>query len=394
MFHRHSRSRRAGALLGAVLVVGGLSVGSLASADSTTIPFSDGFESGGTTVWPRQGIDGAGTVDVVAAPGGRAGKAARFTMPDEANSYRSEIATSRLPYGSYRYAFSNYLPQSWISYEAQTIVSQWHGGEGTDPAVLLVVKADRWMMIVHWIVGSEPLNEVKYDLGPVQLGRWNQWSFDITWSTATTPGTVAARLDGTLVGSHQGPNSYSQTTNAPHRDTVPYHKIGLYRPNWKTSKGHVNAGTPSVVIYYDDISIKPVSPAPADQTAAPSPVGPTPVVPTSAPSPRSATSSPSARPSASETPHESASAKTSAPATATGPAAPGSTSGPVDDTPVDRDTDTDTDTNGHPLTETGTAGRTPIMVAVSGALLTGGLLLLHLRSRARAVARRAHRKAP
>ncbi|WP_329493935.1 heparin lyase I family protein [Kitasatospora herbaricolor] len=302
MFHRYSRNRRAGALLGAALVVGGLSVGSLASADSTTIPFSDGFESGNTTVWPRKGIDGTGTVDVVAAPGGHAGKAARFTMPDQGNSYRTEIATSRLPYGSYRYTFSNYLPQNWISYEAQTIVSQWHGGEGTDPAVVLAVKADRWMMIVHWIVGSEPLNEIKYDLGPVRLGHWNQWSFDITWSTATTPGSITAQLDGTQVGAHQGPNSYSQTTNAPHRDTVPYHKIGLYRPNWKAEKGHVNGGTPPVVIYYDNISITPISPTPTKPTTTPSvPSAATPTAPRPAPSSGQPHGGPSATPTAAPT---------------------------------------------------------------------------------------------
>ncbi|MFD5086412.1 heparin lyase I family protein, partial [Kitasatospora sp. NPDC058406] len=265
-----------------------MSVGPTAAAESTTIPFGDGFESGNTGMWPRKGIDGKGAVDVVAAPGGHAGKAVRFTMPDQGNSYRTEIATSRLPYGSYRYTFSNYLPQDWISYEAQTIVSQWHGGEGTSPAVVLAVKADRWMMIVHWIVGAGLLNEIKYDLGPVRLGRWNRWSFDITWSTATMPGSITARLDGTQVGSHLGPNSYSQTTNAPHRDTAPYHKIGLYRPNWKAEKGYVNGGTSPVAIYYDDISITPISPAFGSPTAVPSSVVPSSATPVPATSPKPA----------------------------------------------------------------------------------------------------------
>lgn len=385
MFQRHSRNRRAGALLVAVLAAGAASVGPTAAADSTTIPFSDGFESGSTTAWPRKGIDGTGTVDVVAAPGAHAGKAARFTMPDQGNSYRTEIATSRLPYGSYRYAFSNYLPQDWISYGAQTIVSQWHGGEGTSPAVLLAVRADRWMMIVHWKVGPEPLNEITYDLGPVRLGHWNQWSFDITWSTATTPGSITARLDGAQVGSHQGTNSYSQDTAAPHRDTVPYHKIGLYRPNWKAEKGHVSGGTPPVVVYYDDISITPVSPASGRTTAAPSPAAP---APTASPTP--VTAAPSTRPSASGPAHESPATQTSAPATATGAAAPGSTSGPADDIPAEPDTDTDNDA--HPLAETGPSGRTPLVLAAGSALLVAGLLLIH-RIRARSATRSTRRRA-
>lgn len=54
-------------------------------------------------------------------------------MPDDGKSYRTEIATERVPYGSYRYTFANYLPGDWIRYDNQTIVSQWHGGTGTSP---------------------------------------------------------------------------------------------------------------------------------------------------------------------------------------------------------------------------------------------------------------------
>ncbi|MFE2728894.1 heparin lyase I family protein [Kitasatospora sp. NPDC059327] len=402
MFQRHSRVRRAGALLAAVLAVGAASVGSTATAASTTVPFSDGFESGDTAVWPRRGIDGAGTVDVVAAPGGHAGKAARFTMPDSGNSYRSEIATSRLPYGSYRYTFANYLPQEWIPFEAQTIVSQWHGGTDTIPAVVLAVRADRWMMLVHWKSGSEPVNEVRYDLGPVRLGHWNQWAFDITWSTATTPGSITARLDGAQVGSHQGPNSYGQ-------DTAPYHKIGLYRPNWKASKGYVNRGTAPVVVYYDDVSITPSSPVPGKPTAAPSsaapssPTAPSPAAtasatPGSPTSPKPATTPPTARPSASESAQQPPSAQPSAPATASGPAVPGSTSGatpgatpgPVNEIPAE--TDTDTDNDGRPLAETGASSRTPLVLATGGALLVAGLLLAY-RLRRRNATGRTHRRA-
>ncbi|MGV9271079.1 polysaccharide lyase [Kitasatospora sp. NPDC003701] len=393
MFQRHSRSRRTGVLLAAVLAVGaGTSVGPLATAASTTVPFNDGFESGSTAVWPRKGIDGRGAVDVVAAPGGHAGKAARFTMPDDGESYRSEIATSRLPYGSYRYTFSNYLPQDWISYEAQTIVSQWHGGTDTIPAVVLAVRADRWVMLVHWKLGSEPVNEVSYDLGPVRLGHWNQWSFDITWSTATTPGSITARLDGAQVGSHQGPNSYNQ-------DTAPYHKIGLYRPNWKASKGYVSGGTPPVVVYYDDVSITPLSPTPGQPTAAPSSTAAPSTAPAATTSPKPVTSPP-ARPSASESAHEppsappSASASTSAPATATatatGPTAPGASPGTAGDIPVEADTDTDNDAR--PLAETGPSDRTPLLLAAGGALLAAGLLLVY-RVRTRNATRRSHRRA-
>ncbi|WP_432127705.1 heparin lyase I family protein [Streptomyces sp. bgisy082] len=341
----------------------------------TPLPFEDGFESGVTTAFARKGIDGTGTVSVTAAPGGRGGKAVRLAMPDDGKSHRTEIATERVPYGSYRYTFANYLPGDWIRYDAQTIVSQWHGGTGTFPAVVLAVRGDRWMMVVHWKMSSEqvdesrkPAHEVKYDLGPVRLGRWNQWSFDITWSTARTPGSITASLDGAEVGSHHGPNSY-------HQDTAPYHKIGLYRPNWQAKKGHKAGGTADVVNYYDDVTITPISPGTAEPPTKPTPT-PTPSV-TATPSPDlpTASASPSGR------------ATGSAPATApttTAPTAPGS--GTADEIPVD--TDTDTDNTAAPLPATGVSDRTPLILAFGGTLLAAGLLFV-LRARARTARRRA-----
>ncbi|MFJ4314257.1 heparin lyase I family protein [Streptomyces lavendulae] len=368
MFQRYSRRRRISAALTALLVVGLGSTEAFADRALTHPPFKDGFESGSTAAFHRKGIDGTGSVDVAAAPGGRGGKAVRFAMPDDGNSYRTEIATDRVPYGSYRYTFANYLPKDWLRYDSQTIVSQWHGGTGTFPAVLLAVKGDRWMLIVHWKMPSEqvdeskgPAHEVKYDLGPVQLGRWNQWSFDITWSTPTTPGSITASLDGVPVGAHHGPNSY-------HQDTAPYHKIGLYRPNWQAWKGHAKGGTPAVVDYYDDVTITAISPGTSAPSSAPSPEA----SPATTASPSRADASPSASTSAQ----------------ATGPAAPGSTPDAANEIPMDTGADADTDNDDGPLAQTGASGRTPIILALASALLVAGLALV-LRSRARATRRRA-----
>ncbi|MFI5640115.1 polysaccharide lyase [Streptomyces goshikiensis] len=370
MFQRYSRRCQIGAALAALSAVGLGATEAFADRALTPVPFKDGFESGSTAAFHRKGIDGAGSVGVTAAPGGHGGKAVRFTMPDDGHSYRTEIATDRVPYGSYRYTFANYLPNDWLHYDNQTIVSQWHGGTGTFPAVVLAVKGDRWMLVVHWTMpsqradeGEQPAHEIKYDLGPVRLGHWNQWSFDITWSTPTTPGSITARLDGAQVGSHRGPNNY-------HQDTAPYHKIGLYRPNWHEWKGHVKGGTPAVVDYYDDVTITAISPGAS--------------VPSSAPSPQA---SPTTTASPSQ-PDGSASA--SASATATGPAAPGSAPGASDDIPMDTGADTDTDNDGGPLAQTGASIRTPTVLALAlgSALLAVGLAFV-LRSRARSTRRRA-----
>ncbi|WP_331769471.1 heparin lyase I family protein (plasmid) [Embleya sp. NBC_00888] len=355
MLQRYRRRRRVGTALAAVSVVGFGTADAVADRALTPIPFKDGFESGTTAAFPRKGIDGTGTVDVKAAPGGRGGKAVRFTMPDDGKSYRTEIATARVPYGSYRYAFANYLPGDWIGYDRQTIVSQWHGGTGTSPAVVLAVKNDRWLMIIQ---------EVKYDLGPVRLGHWNQWSFDITWSSATTTGSITARLDGAEVGSHRGPNSL-------HQDTAPYHKIGLYRPNWQAWKGHKAGGTPAVVNYYDDVSITAISPGAAGPPPATLSTNTT---ATSAPDRAGASASPSARATASAPP--------------TVPAAPGSAPDAADEIPIDTGSDTDTDNNAKPLAATGASSRTPIILAFAGAVFAAGLALV-FRGRFRAARRRA-----
>lgn len=356
MLQRLGRRPPTGVVL-AVLLVVGIASGT-AAAEGTPVPFTDGFESGGTAVWPRKGVEAGGAVDVTTAPGGGNGKAARFTMPDD-GSYRAEIATSRLPYGSYRYSFSNHLPGTWVRYENMTIVSQWHGGTDTIPAIALAVKNDRWMMDIHWQVGSQPVQGLKYDLGAVAFGHWNRWTFDITWSTATTPGSIAAWRDGVPVGSHQGPNSY-------HQETAPYHKIGLYRPNWKAQKGHVKGGSPTVVAYYDDVSITALSPGSGKP-------------PTS-----SAPGRPAASVSASESP--TASAPPSAPATAA--EAPASAAA-AEDLPADNDIDTevgvgtDTEVDGDTLAGTRETDHTPVILVCAGALLATGLLIA-VRSRSRA----------
>nr|BEK62953.1 hypothetical protein KPHV_01800 [Kitasatospora purpeofusca] len=398
MSQHHSRSRRIGALLAAVAATGAVSVGPTATAASTTIPFNDGFESGDTGSWPRKGIAGKGAVDVVAAPGGHPGRAGRFTLADDGDSFRAEIATSHLPYGSYRYAFSNYLPQDWVSYKYGTFVSQWHGGATTGPPLVLMVRADRWILFVT-------VSGTQYDLGPVRLGHWNRWTIDITWSTPTAPGSIVARLDGTEVGSHRGTNNFG-------KDTVPYHKVGMYRPNWQTKKGHVSSGLPPVVLYYDDVSITPIPPdagrptTSTSSTAAASPAPPAPSAPPAVTAPTAGPPTPSA-PTAPTAPPSGASAKaatsppparpaTTAPApvgtavpTSAAPAAAVPVAAPaaMDEVPVEADTD-DKDNDGRRLAETGSAAPSPLVLAADGALLAIGLVAVH-RLRRRNTRRRA-----
>ncbi|MEE1754476.1 polysaccharide lyase [Streptomyces sp. SP18CS02] len=361
MLQRYSRRRTVGTVLAVGLSMGAASTGTAAAKAPGPVPFSDDFEAGGTTLWPRKGIEGTGTVGVTAAPGGRAGKAARFTMPDDGKSFRSEIATGRLPYGSYRYSFSNYLPSDWAPYGNMTIVSQWHGGTGTIPAIALAVKGDRWTMDTHWKVGSGAVTGLKQDLGKATFGQWNRWVFDVTWSTETTPGSITVWRDGVKVGSRQGPNSY-------HQDTAPYHKIGLYRPNWKASKGHVRGGTAPVVTYYDDISITALSPDAGEPGAAPG-------RPATQPPTTPAPGRPQVPASASASPSTSAPVPASAPEPVASVSQPsGSAGGGAPESAT------------RPLAKTGTPEHLPLILGFGGALLGAGVLIA-VRSRRNAARR-------
>ncbi len=232
------------------------------------------------------------------------------------------------------------------------------------------------MMVVHWKTSSgradkdgQSVHEVKYDLGPVRLGRWNQWSFDITWSTARTPGSIVVRLDGAEVGSHRGPNSY-------HQDTAPITRSVSTAPTGRPRRG-TGRGTADVVNYYDDVTITPISPG-------------TPVPPGSTtPAPNVTTTSPPDLPDTSASP----SGQVAGPApvtvsTTTAPATPGPVSETSDEIPVDTDTDTGTGNTAAPLHATGVSDRTPLLLAFGGTLLSVGLLFV-FRARARTARRRA-----
>ncbi|MFJ9080069.1 heparin lyase I family protein [Streptomyces sp. NPDC102278] len=262
MLRRYNRNPPSAALLISVVAAVTALIGAVIVTTPEPFPFSRGFVSGGTAQLSRESAD---AVTVVRAPGGRPGEAARFTLPDGPRSLRSAMVTGRPAYGSYRYTFANYLPTDWVLYRGTTITSQWHDGTDAGPAIALAVEGDRWVMDIHWHVDSGPIQEAKHDLGPVHLGHWNQWSFDITWSTATTPGSITARRDGFGVGLHRGPNNQQQYA-------APYYKIGLYRPNRQPAEEHLKGGTPDVVIYYDDINITSLPPGTATPRPRTSPV--------------------------------------------------------------------------------------------------------------------------
>ncbi|GAA3041906.1 heparin lyase I family protein [Kitasatospora sp. NPDC127116] len=221
---------------------------------SGTDVFADDFESGTVSAWTRQRVDGNGSITVAGAPAGGSGLAARFAVPNDGVSYRSEVAVNSLGWGSYRFALADYLPADWVRTPTETIVAQWHGypladGSDTKPPIALTVKDGSWRLKVHWLSDPSTVQEAVIPLGDVQFGHWNQWAFDITWSTDTTPGAVTVFRDGAQVGAYSGLNNY-------HQNQSPYFKTGIYRANWNPAKNiPYPTGGPDVVAWSDSVVV-------------------------------------------------------------------------------------------------------------------------------------------
>ncbi|MEE1822509.1 polysaccharide lyase [Streptomyces sp. BE20] len=262
---RPTARRLAGTALAAALLTGTLAApaavagttagtATAVTATAATTVFSDDFESGTVANWTRQRIDGNGSITVTGGPAGGSGLAGRFSVPNDGQSYRSEVAVNALGWGGYRFAFADYLPADWVRTSTETIVAQWHGypladGSDTKPPIALTVKDGNWRLKVHWLTDPSTVQEAVIPLGAVQFGHWNQWAFDVTWSTATTPGSITVLRDGVQVGTHSGLNNY-------HQNQAPYFKTGIYRANWNPAKGiSYPTGGPDVVLYSDSVVV-------------------------------------------------------------------------------------------------------------------------------------------
>jgi len=248
-------------MAGAAAVGAATTLGWAGTAQAATVPvFSDGFEGGDLSLWDRARVDGNGVGEVVTTPVHQGSHAARFTVPNDGESYRSEIALDpTFGPGTYRYSWFNLLPEDWVIDETAVITGQWHGyplinGKSTNPPIAINVKADRWRLTVNHLVDPVTTARVQYDLGPIVLGHWNAWDVRIDWTTNTRAGRIVVRRDGKLVGMHRGVNHYQQ-------NQLPYVKFGLYKANWNPAKGiDYPTGGPDVEMFYDTIAIDRLPP--------------------------------------------------------------------------------------------------------------------------------------
>lgn len=165
-------------------------------------------------------------------------KAAWFTVPRAANSFRSEIS---LPHeDGFRerwYALALYVPASWEIDRgpASDIVIQWHAipgkGRATYPNLDIAIRGDKW--VVHQSYGNaldkpvRPKTELETEFRP---GTWSNWIISAKWS-AGEDGRIRIWRNEKLVFEHQGQNAYGDIGV----EYTPYLKTGIYHPEWNLS---------------------------------------------------------------------------------------------------------------------------------------------------------------
>ncbi|WP_169787612.1 heparin lyase I family protein [Luteipulveratus mongoliensis] len=224
-----------------------------------SVVFTDGFKAGTFDQWSERTIDGNGSMTIVPSPTDSAAKVARFSIPNDGVSFRSEVARKQFTYGRYRYTVSHFIPEDWVPYKYETIVSQWHGynidGVNFNPPIALSVHGapePKWMVRIFRMTydsdGTPVPVETRYlPPAPIRYGAWNDWVFDITWSTSSSDGLVVATHNGSEVLRAKGENNY-------HQQDSPYFQMGVYRSTWRPGNTEPTGG-PDVVVYHRGVSI-------------------------------------------------------------------------------------------------------------------------------------------
>lgn len=207
-----------------------------------------------------------GRLGIVAAPLLPDGtKAARFTVPRAANSYRSEISLpSENEFNERWYGISLFVPEEWVidPNKGADIVIQWHAVPGnskpTHPNVAIAIQESNWELRQSFGSPQKGVDRKKTVMADsLKPGAWVSWVVHAKWSPDET-GRLRFWKDGEMVLDSTGPNVYGTIG----KEYTPYLKTGIYHPEWnmKTEKHKERflAETPGVEkkeIYISDVVV-------------------------------------------------------------------------------------------------------------------------------------------
>ncbi len=235
--------------------------------------FRDDFKSGQFGKWnfsedDRYGIpqETPQRLAILEAPGLCTGcKAARFAVPREPNSFRSEISLpSEKGFNERWYAARLLVPRDWTYDPAKgaDIVMQWHAIPGnwkaTYPNLAISIQDTNWFVQQSYGSAQTKPTRTKTKLdAEVQRGVWVAWVIHAKWSPKDD-GLLQIWKDRKLVLERKGINVYS-TIGVEY---TPYLKTGIYRPEWHLDTDRkreaFGAETPvatSKVIFVTDVKV-------------------------------------------------------------------------------------------------------------------------------------------
>ncbi len=231
---------------GSLRLVAFASLAACAGCDSST--FTDGFEDAetGFQEW-KLDMDPSCTFETTSAEIREGSLAFRIEAPEGARCeivpgiYAGFIAKFvREPYDEERwYRFSVFVEENGAGGYPEdmgdnTIVAQWHSSPdflpkkeaGRGPPLALRMIGGRWGITYGWdpdLRSDQRYLANKWHwVGPVERGRWIDWSFRVVWSY-DGGGITEVRKDGELVMQRAGPNVYNDFRGV-------YMKLGLYHP--------------------------------------------------------------------------------------------------------------------------------------------------------------------
>jgi hypothetical protein len=164
----------------------------------------------------------------------------RDTDPEVQDGTRAEITFPIATNNNRWYSYVLYLPSAdYKTDDADEVISQWHQGGGSTPALCLRTKNDRLYLRV--------LSNTWIDLGKLDKDKWHAYVMHVKHSSGSD-GLVDIWRDGTKILHRTGACAYP--VNGTY--TLPFWKFGIYKSYWNGTR---TSSTTKRVLYFDDIKM-------------------------------------------------------------------------------------------------------------------------------------------
>lgn len=164
----------------------------------------------------------------------------RDTDPEVQSGTRAEITFPTSTNNNRWYSYALLFPGADYKVDAtDEVITQWHQGGGSTPALCLRTKNDRLYLRV--------LSDTWIDLGALDKDKWHAYVMHVKHSSGSD-GLVEIWRDGTKILNRSGACAYP--VNGTY--TLPFWKLGVYKSYWNGTR---TSSTNKRVLYFDDIKM-------------------------------------------------------------------------------------------------------------------------------------------